>query len=246
MSLIVRAKKNFVAWFEPDKTGKRRGRPRKYGLKIVVEELFDHREFFKKEECEVYGRIEEVMISVHNLYWKPVGTLVRFVLAETSRGRIVLMCNDLNMEPLIALRLYCARTRIEIAFDMLKNVIGAFNYRFWTWSLPSHSRKPKRNDELKRPRKNEIETVEKCWDSIEGFVMMGAISLGLLQLISLKFNKTFWNYHDSYLRTKSRRLPSERTVKGVVSIFLKYNFLKLANGGLTRKIQDLILDEDSL
>lgn len=246
VSLIVRAKKNFVAWFEPGAAEKKRGRPRKYGMKIVLEEFFDHPDFFTKETCEVYGRVEDALIGIRNLYWKPVGTLVRFVLAETSRGRIVLMCNDLEMDPLIALRLYCARTRIEIAFDMLKNVIGSFSYRFWTRSMPQHSRKPKKNDELKKPVESCVETVEKCWTSIEGFVTMGAISLGLLQLISLKFNKTFWNYHDSFLRTKSRRLPSERSVKNVASSFLRNIFLRLAAGGITRKIQDRISVENSL
>ena len=43
-----------------------------------------------------------------------------------------------------ALRLYCARTRIEIAFDMLKNLIGSFRYRFWSKGLPRHCRKPKK------------------------------------------------------------------------------------------------------
>jgi hypothetical protein len=62
--------------------------------------------------------------------------MIHFVFAVTSRGPIVLMCSDLGQDPLIALQLYCIRTRIETMFDMLKNLIGAFNYRFWSKQLP--------------------------------------------------------------------------------------------------------------
>ncbi len=75
-----------------------------------------------------------------NSLWKPTGEMIRFVLAVTSRGPIVLMCSDLCQDPLSALRMYCMRVRIEIMFDMLKNVIGAFNYRFRSKGMPEHSR----------------------------------------------------------------------------------------------------------
>ncbi len=75
-----------------------------------------------------------------NLLWKPTGDMIRFVLAVTSRGPIVLMCSDLNQDPLSAIRLYCMRVRVEIMFDMLKNVLGAFSYRFWSKGMPKHSR----------------------------------------------------------------------------------------------------------
>ena len=80
-----------------------------------------------------------------------------------------MMCSDLNQEPLLAIQLYCARTRIEIMFDMLKNLLGAFNYHFWSKLMPRHSRKPKSNKELKQPAENELEKVQLCWDAYERF-----------------------------------------------------------------------------
>ncbi len=41
------------------------------------------------------------------------------------------MCSDLHQDPVVALELYYARVRIETMFDMLKNVMGVFRYRFW-------------------------------------------------------------------------------------------------------------------
>ena len=49
-----------------------------------------------------------------------------------------------------AIELYCARTRIETLFSVLKQVIGAFKFRFWTKNLPKHSRRPLPNRDLKR------------------------------------------------------------------------------------------------
>ena len=199
VSLIVRAKKNFVAYFEAETKPGAVGRHRKYGEKIVLMELFDHLEAFDKFECSVYGKTEEVFALAINLLCRPTGDLVRFALVNTSCGPIVLMCNDLQIEAVTALRLYCARTRIEIAFDMLKNLTGALRYRFWSKGLPRHCRKPKKNAKLKGPSKNDVEKVKKCWTAIERFAMIGAISLGLLQLVSIKFRKTVWNNFDSYL-----------------------------------------------
>lgn len=55
--------------------------------------------------------------------WKPTGYMIRFVFAVTSCGPIVLMCSDLvGQDPLIALQLYCIRTRVEtIMIDYLNS-----------------------------------------------------------------------------------------------------------------------------
>ena len=73
-----------------------------------------------------YGKEEEILISSLDLLWKPTGELIRFVLAVTSRGKLVLMCSDLNQEPVGAVELYCLRPRVEVMLDMLKNVLGYF------------------------------------------------------------------------------------------------------------------------
>ena len=115
VSLIVRAKNNYVAYFpvqaEPEKT---RGRPRRYGDKIALMEVFDHRHLFTTVTCQLYGQAEEVSMTALDLIWKPTGGLIRFVFAHTRLGLLVLMCSDLQQDPIEALQLYCARVRVEV------------------------------------------------------------------------------------------------------------------------------------
>lgn len=122
VTLIVRAKKSYVAYFEPEESDQKpRGRKRKYGNKIKLMETFDHTDRFSEESCKLYGRKENISISAADLLWKPAGCLIRFVFAVTSRGNIVLMCSDLSLDPVTALELYCTRPRIECMFDMLRH-----------------------------------------------------------------------------------------------------------------------------
>ena len=238
MTLIVRAKKNCVAYLEPENTGEQKpGRPRQYGKKLKLKEMFDNQDNFEKVKCQVYGRVEEISITAFNLLWKPTGGLIRFVLAISSRGPIVLMTNDLSAEPVTIFRLYCFRVRIETMFDMLKNVMYAFNYRFWSKLLPRHSRKPRKNSELKKPSEDIIDTVRGCWEACERFVMLGAIALGILQMLSLKFCDSIWDEYNAYIRTRSRALPSERTVKHVVAGIISKNLCKVAPNAIMRKIK---------
>ena len=144
LTILVRAKKNYVAYFpagQPQVPGP--GRPRKYGDKVKLYEVFDHMHLFGKAQCQVYGSLEEVSYLAANLLWKPTGGLIRFVFALTSRGPIVLMGSDLALCPIAAIELYCARVRVETMFAMLKHLIGAFHYHFWSKRMPRHSRKPK-------------------------------------------------------------------------------------------------------
>ena len=201
-------------------------------------DLFDDLHLFSKMTCGIYGKVEEVSIMAINLLWKPTGRMIRFVLAVTSRGPIVLMCSDLNQNPVIALELYCARTRVEIMFDMLKNLISAFRYRFWSKLMPRHSRKPKKNKNLKKPGLQALHNVGVCWEACERFVMLGAISLGLLQMIALKYSNSIWNCYDGFLRTRSRELPSERTVKHVIARLILRDFLISAPRAIMREIRE--------
>jgi hypothetical protein len=66
--------------------------------------------------------------------------------------------------------------------------------------------------------------------------MTGAIALGLLQLISLKFEQSVWSCYTGFLRTKSRKLPSERTVKSVMEELLFRDLLSSVPGAVMRKI----------
>jgi hypothetical protein len=171
--------------------------------------------------------------------WKPIKGPLRFIFAITSRGPIVLMCSDLALDPLTAIALYCARVRIETMFAMLKGVLDAFAYRFWSKYLPRHSRKPKKNAALKSPKAQHLPRVQETWVACERFVMLGCIALGLLQLIALKFPEQIWVSFTRFLRTRSRALPSERTVKAVLAQELVEDFHRFRPSAMMQEMHRL-------
>lgn len=60
-------------------------------------------------------------------------------------------------------------------------------------------------------------TVAACWQAYEVFVFCAVVAQGLLQLIALRFGPEVWQQHRFYLRTRSRDLPSEKTVRQVLA-----------------------------
>ena len=111
----------------------------------------------------------------------------------------------------------CARTRIELLFAMLKHLLGAFRFNFWSKRLPHHPHRPRANMLLRAPAVEHQASVRACWNAYEVFVLCAAIALGLLQLMALRFTTDIWQQHHWYLRTQSRALPSERTVRQVLA-----------------------------
>lgn len=174
-----------------------------------------------------------------NLLWKPIKGPVRFIFAITSRGPLILMCSDLTMAPLLAIELYCARVRVETLFSMLKGVLGAFAYRFWSKYVPRHSRKPKKNADLKGPQSQHVPAVQQTWLACERFVMLGCLAVGMLQLMSLKCHGAIWDSFTAYLRTRSRALPSERTVKEVLAQELLRDFHHVKPSAMMQEIHGL-------
>ena len=238
LHILVRAKKNYVAYFPaPPKPPHRPGRQAKYGDKVILQEGFDYPYLFHSAECSVYGQLETVQFMSEPLLWKPLGDWVLFIWAITSRGPILLMSSDLTLSPTTALELYCVRTRIEIMFAMLKTLLHAFCFRFWTKALPRHPRRPRANRHLQAPGAEHCHTVEFCWNAYERFVLCAAIAQGLLQLIALRFETQVWQQHTLYLRTQSRSLPSERTVKQVLVPEVLKQFVNLPTNRIIAKIQ---------
>lgn len=244
--IITRAKKNYVAYFAPSSPGprRRRGRPSKFGDKLIVWEAFDHHFLFQDVHLNIYGKQEVVRMMAATLLWRPIEQSLQFVWAITSRGPIVLMCSDLTVAPTLILELYCRRVRIEILFDTLKNVLGAFSFHFWTHYLPRHSRRPTTNRDLKRPKLEHLEQVQACWLAMETFVFCACVATGLLQLFSLKYSEGLWQQQVLYLRTRSRELPSENTVRQILAPMLAREFNRSCQNSLWLEIQMAINSDD--
>jgi hypothetical protein len=238
VEILTKAKSNTVAYFPaPPKPAGRRGRQALYGEKVQLQECFDYPYLFETVTCQVYGKTEDIQIMSLKLLWRPIADYVLFIFAVTSKGAIILMSSDLDLLPVNALELYCARTRIEILFSVLKHIIGAFKFRFWTKKLPKHSRRPFSNSELKAPQPEHRGTVQACWQAYETFVLCAAIAVGLLQFIALNFQDTVWSQHCLYLRTQSRDLPSEKTVKQIIAPLLIKQFFRHGDNGIIQQIR---------
>lgn len=157
----MRAKDNYVGYFRaPPKPDSRPGPQGLYGKKVYLKECFDYPNLFETVTCMVYGKTETIQVMHLALLWKPIKDYVLFVFAVTSRGPIILMSSDMDLSAIQAIELYCVRTRIETLFSVLKNLVRAFSYRFWTRSLPKHSRRPFSNSQLQAP--HNVNTVKTC------------------------------------------------------------------------------------
>ena len=134
ITLIMRAKSNTVAFAEPPNVEKRgKGRPRKYGEKIVFKNIFKNSlAMFQTITINLYGKNETVQYLCMDLLWKPIGRNVRFVLVKTGEKMMILMCSDFSLHPQDIILAYSYRFKIEVSFKMLKHVIGSFGYHFWT------------------------------------------------------------------------------------------------------------------
>jgi len=251
VEVIVKAKKNYVAYFQADPNdyvGK--GRHPLYGDSLHLMEVFDHLDSFQTVSACIYGNQEDIFLGSMDLLWKPIGRLLRFVFVKTSYGCMVLMCSDLQQDPLQAVELYCLRTRIETMFEMFKQVLHGFQCHFWSKKMPRHSRKPQSNETLVSPKPEDLKIVKLCWEATERFVNLAAIALGLLQLLALQFSASIWNRFEGFLRTRSREIPSERTTKMVVAQLILTDFLNLSPSAILREIRaDIIchkIDSESI
>ena len=235
--ILVRAKKSFVTYTQAAiPTQKKRGRPRRYGEKLRLVQLFDSRaQDFQQAEARIYHRSETVRFLVLDLLWKPVHGMMRFILIESSRGQIILMSSDLNLAPIAAIELFCRRISIETMFDSLKNLIGGLAYHFWSRYLHPASRRPKKQTQPQhstRPAQTGI-----TFAAIEKFVNLQFLVLGTLQVIATLFPVEVVRQSQCWLRTVSSQTPSEFVTRIALIQKLKNNLTALRSDWISQLIR---------
>ena len=238
--ILTRAKKNVVAYRDPPKKKKhQRGRPREYGQKLKLNRLFDSKAkcyTFQKAHANIYGKNENIRYLILDLLWKPVKSKLRFILAQTSRGRIILMTSDLNLDPVTAIQLYCRRVTIETLFDTLKNTLGGMAYHFWSQYLSPASRRPQKKKEQKQSSSN-LRQTQNTLAAMEKFVNVQLLVLGMLQLIAKQFPRQVKNKANCWLRTVNCNTPSEFVTRTALANILKNNLYGFAKDWITQLIQ---------
>ena len=217
LHVVTRAKLNASAFYYPKpKTG--RGAKPKKGEPVKVAELFKTKaDAFITATVNMYGKMQEVSYYCVDLQWgKKLYQKLRFVLVNIDGVQNILVSTDLTLAPVVIIELYGRRFKIECAFREFKQVIAGFCYRFWSKYMPRLKRY-KSNDENQEQLKSITDKIardriQSTIRAIEGYVLLGCIALGLLQIISIKFASMFSSNKVRFMRTKSNTIPSEATV----------------------------------
>jgi hypothetical protein len=221
--LITRARINTTAWRPaPRPKKRRRGRPRIYGDKLHLRDLFRRKDRFVTAASPVYGE-EGVKLAYRcvDLLWRPVGQLVRFVLVvHPQRGRIILMCSDTSIEPLQVIELYGYRFKIEVGFKQALRTLGSYAYHFWMADMTPISRWRSGNQHLHMKSEQYRRHVRRKMAAYHRYVQLACIAQGLQQHLAVNFRAKVWDHFKSWMRTMKPELPPS---EAVVSQALRVN-----------------------
>jgi hypothetical protein len=212
--LVARVKSNVVAHLPAKPTPVAgRGRPRKYGQKLKLKELFKEKTRFKTGIVRGYdGEPIEVDYCFLDLLWRPIGRMVRFVLVRyPNRGKCIFISTDLCLDSLQVIEMYTRRFKIETSFKQSVHTIGAFDYHFWLESMERITR-GSGTQHLHRASEEERTAVKEKMEAYHRFVAVGLVAQGFMQYLSTYFPLDVYSL-SPWLRTNTRSgHPSEATV----------------------------------
>lgn len=228
--LISRAKSNCVAYYPPAKShNKKRGRPRKYGKKVKLKNLF-RKHMMSKIDSPLYGETGVCLYYRHiDLMWRPTGKLVRFVLVEhPGRGRVILMSTDLELEPVKIIERYGYRFKIEVSFKQAIYTLGTYQYHFWMKAMKPIKRN--QGDQRLHAKDERYQlSVKKKMRAYHAYVQCAIIAQGMLLYLSAAHHPLIWKHFGSWLKTiRPGVLPSEK----VCSIAMKNTLPDFLTGKL--------------
>ena len=234
--VITRAKSNVVAYEEPPAKNGGRGRPRQYGDKIKLMDLFRERKGdFQEATIEIYREQKTLLFLCLDLIWRPIKEKVRFVLVIDGGGCFILMSSDLSLSPEDIIAAYSYRFKIEVNFKVLKQLMGTFFYHFWTKVWPDIGNLNEADLSSCTDQRSK-RLIRQATNAIEGFVNFGCIATGILQMLSLNCHNTIWTKYRGWLRTFTSTIPSEETVRSVVQEEFFHNFCTFNDTAIYRII----------
>jgi DDE superfamily endonuclease len=214
--MVTRVRSNSVAYHPAPKAKKKRqrGRPKTYGKKVRLKDFWKRSQDFLSAPSPVYGETHlQLRYFAIDLLWRPLGCLVRFVLVDhPTRGKIILMCTLLSLEPLEIIELYGYRFKIEVSFKQALHTLGTYSYHFWMMHM-TPIRRRSGNQHLHHKSDEYRKMVKFKMAAYHRYVQLGCIAQGLLQYLSVAFGSRVWQHFNSWMRTmKLDQSPSEMVV----------------------------------
>jgi hypothetical protein len=134
------------------------------------------------------------------------------------------MCSDTTLCPIVILRFYALRNKIELSFRTLKHIIGGFGYRFWLSFLKKTREK---NSLLSIEEHNlRIKKYDLKLNAIERYVNLAIIAQGIINYFALMKSQWIWSIHykSSWLRSYSSILPSTEVAQRALQSYYLFSF----------------------
>jgi hypothetical protein len=216
IDVITRAKLSTVAYrpLPPPPKKRGRGRPRKWGERVKLKELFEQATGWVAQELILYGDVRQIRWQILDLHWHCPTQAVRFVLAHMDNGkRLILLSTDLTLSGPQILEAYTWRFKIEVCFGTLISLLSGFGYRFWSKAMARAPRWPS-NQDLSEVDESVRKALLTKVESFERFVNLQGLALGVLQVLSLEMSSTIWDAFPGWFRTLPMHgLASEQVVR---------------------------------
>lgn len=223
ISLISRVKSNAVAFLRPINKKKRsRGRPRKFGKKVVLRHLGTSRVPDFEFKSKSNGAIHSYECWEERLLWKSYDGYVRFIrVRRDDKHEIVLISTSesLSVEQIVCL--YACRWRIEEHFKDQKQHMEFGGYRFWSKSCPKVRKGHKLHTHRMKPEQRE--SIRKKERQYLTHLILTNIATSSLHTIRQQQSNKVWKSFPGWLRSiRPGILPSIRVCKEA----FKYELIK--------------------